>query len=72
MDPYRPMVYVGYVLSGFLFICGIAIATGLLMPPTMPQKFRIMFGIVMLLYGIYRFVNIRVKQQQRHEDRFLS
>ncbi len=72
MDPYRPMVYVGYVLSGFLFVCGIAIATGLLMPPTMPQKFRIMFGIVMLLYGIYRFVNIRIKQQQRDEDRFLS
>ncbi len=72
MDPYRPMVYLGYALSGFLFLCGIAIATGILMPPTMPQKFRIMFGIVMLLYGIYRFVNIRMQQQQRNEDRFHS
>ncbi|MGA7160394.1 MAG: hypothetical protein WBZ48_05290 [Bacteroidota bacterium] len=72
MDPNRPMVYIGYVLSGFLFVCGIVIATGLFMPPTMPQKFRVMFGVVMLLYGIYRFVNIRIKQQQRDEDRFLS
>ena len=72
MDPYRPMVYLGYALSGFLFLCGIVIATGIFMPPTMPQKFRIMFGIVMLLYGIYRFVNIRIQQQQRDEDRFHS
>ena len=72
MDPHRPLVIVGYVLSGFLFICGLVIASGLFIPPTMPQKFRIMFGVLMLLYGIYRFVNIRIKQQQRNEDRFLS
>lgn len=72
MDPHKPLVFVGYVLSGFLFVCGLVIASGLFMPPTMPQKFRIMFGVVMLLYGVFRFVNIRVKQQQRNEDRFLS
>ena len=71
MDSFKPMVYVGYVMSGFLFLCGIVIATGLFMPPTMPEKFRIMFGVVMLLYGIYRFVNIRMQQHQRHEDRFI-
>ena len=72
MDPYKPMVYIGYVFSGILFIGGLIIASGLFMPPTMPQKFRIMFGVVMLLYGVYRFVNIRIKQQQRNEDGFLS
>jgi len=72
MDPERPLVIVGYVLSAFLFVCGLVIATGLFMPPNMPQKFRIMFGVVMLLYGVYRFVNIRMKQQQKNEDRFLS
>jgi hypothetical protein len=71
MDSFKPMVYVGYVMSGFLFLCGIVIATGLFMPPTMPEKFRIMFGVVMLLYGIYRFVNTRMQQHQRNEDRFL-
>jgi ABC-type multidrug transport system permease subunit len=72
MDTQKPMVYLGYALSGFLFLCGIVIATGIFMPSTMPEKFRIMFGVVMLLYGVYRFVNIRIKQQQRNEDRFLS
>ena len=72
MDPYKPMIYIGYVFSGILFIGGLIIASGLFMPPTMPQKFRIMFGVVMLLYGVYRFVNIRIKQQQRSEDGFLS
>ena len=64
------MVYAGYAMAAILFLCGIVVASGLFMPPTMPQKFRIMFGVVMLLYGVYRFVNIRIKQQQRNEDRF--
>ncbi len=72
MDPYKPMVYIGYVFSGILFIGGLIIASGLFMPPAMPQKFRVMFGVVMLLYGVYRFVNIRIKQQQRNEDGSLS
>lgn len=66
------MLYLGYVLSACLFVGGVIVATGLFMPPTMPQKFRIMFGVVMLLYGVYRFIHLRIKQQQRNEDRFLS
>lgn len=69
MEPHEPMIYLGYVLSGFLFICGLVVATGLFIPPTMPHKFRITFGVVMLLYGLYRFVNLRIKQQQENEDR---
>jgi hypothetical protein len=72
MQPHEPMIYLGYVLSGFLFVCGVVVATGLFMPPTMPQKFRIMFGVVMLLYGVYRFVHLRIKHQQGNEDRTLS
>ena len=72
MYPDRPLIYIGYVFSAILFVGGLVIASGLFMPPTMPQKFRIMFGVVMLLYGVYRFVNIRIKQQQRNEDRSLS
>ena len=72
MDPQKPFVYLGYLLSGFLFVCGIVVAAGFFMPPTMPSRVRVMFGVVMLLYGVYRFVNIRMKQQQRDEDRFLS
>ena len=69
MEPHEPMIYFGYVLSGFLFICGLIVATGLFIPPTMPEKLRIMFGVVMLLYGVYRFINLRIKQQQENEDR---
>jgi hypothetical protein len=72
MEPHEPVLYLEYVLSACLFVCGVVVATGLFMPPTMPQKFRIMFGVVMLLYGVYRFINLRIKQQQRNEDRFLS
>ena len=30
----------------------------------MPGKFRVMFGVVLLLYGFYRFISLRIKQRQ--------
>jgi len=32
-----------------------------------PDKFRMMLGIFMLLYGTYRFASLRIKQRQ-HDD----
>ncbi len=35
----------------------------------MPEKFRVMFGVVLLLYGVYRFISLRIKQRQADEER---
>jgi hypothetical protein len=68
MDFGKAFLYFGYVMSGVLAVVGLIVISGFLLPPYIPQKFRIMFGVVLLLYGIYRFVTLRVKQQQKVED----
>jgi uncharacterized membrane protein YfcA len=35
----------------------------------LPDKFRVMFGVVLLLYGVYRFISLRIKQRQADEER---
>jgi NADH:ubiquinone oxidoreductase subunit 6 (subunit J) len=71
MEFNKIMVYVGYVISTFLFVVGVLILSGFLFPPNVPQKFRIMFGVVLVLYGIYRFLTSRIKKRQKDEERFI-
>ena len=33
-----------------------------------PEKFRLMFGAVLILYGIYRIISLRIKQRQTDEE----
>ncbi len=61
----------GYTISGVTFLAGIVVLTGSLLPSYLPDKFRVMFGVVLLLYGVYRFVTLRLKQQQRDEEQLL-
>jgi predicted metal-binding membrane protein len=68
MEPGKLLLYAGYVISIGVFLCGIIVLWGILLPPYIPQKFRIMFGVVLILYGIYRFITLRLKLQQRNED----
>jgi hypothetical protein len=34
----------------------------------LPDKFRVMFGVVLMLYGVYRFVSLRIKQRQKEDE----
>ena len=44
------------VLSSAAMGFGIVIASGIAAPPNIPQQFRVILGVVMILYGAYRFV----------------
>lgn len=33
-----------------------------------PDKFRMMLGVILVLYGSYRFVSIRMKQRQQSDE----
>ena len=44
------------ILAGFMFTDGV------------PDKFRIMFGVVITLMGVYRFVLTRSRALQRNRD----
>lgn len=53
----------GYVVSAIVILVGLAMIFGFLLTQT-PENYRILFGIVLLLYGIYRSVTIRIKQKK--------
>jgi len=62
-------MYLGYVVSVVTASAGIVIVSGLVLDRGIPPQFRITFGIVFILMGIYRFVLTRAKiQQWRTED----
>ena len=44
------------VLSTGAMLAGIAVMIGMLVPRNVPEQFRFMIGIVIFLYGAYRFV----------------
>ncbi len=58
--------YLGYTVSAVTFIFGVIILSGLAFR-YIPVEMRIMFGIVMVLMGIYRFVLTRTKIRQKSE-----
>jgi hypothetical protein len=69
MDPSKVFVYFGYAMSVVFF--GLGVYVLLLFPEEfhLPDKFRVMFGVVLLLYGVYRFISLRIKQRQADEER---
>jgi len=57
-------VYLGYAVSAVTFGFGSLLLTGWLVNTRMPGQFRIMFGVVLVLMGVYRFVLTRTKIRQ--------
>ncbi len=60
---------VGSITAGLVLIVGIIILTGSLIPSSVPENYRVVLGIVMVVYGTYRVVMIWMKQrQERNKD----
>ncbi|MGD0591573.1 MAG: hypothetical protein ABSA44_12380 [Bacteroidota bacterium] len=60
-------IYLGYSVSAVTFVFGIIIVSGLAFQ-YVPIQMRMMFGIVMILWGVYRFVLTKTRARQQHED----
>jgi len=58
MDVNRTVRYVILVLSAAAMVAGVLILTGFLVPrnESIGDELRIGFGVVILLYGAYRFI----------------
>jgi uncharacterized membrane protein len=61
-------VYLGYAVSAVTFIFGIVIVSGLAFQ-YIPVQMRLMFGIVMILWGMYRFVLTKTRARRQNEDK---
>ena len=60
-------MYLGYVVSVLTFVFGATIVSGIAFQ-YVPMHLRITFGIVLMLWGIYRFVYTRIRSHQKNED----
>jgi uncharacterized membrane protein len=62
------MIYVA-LTAGVLFILfGIVLLAMKSLIIGMPQQYRIMMGIVFILYGLFRLVNVYTKRQRQDES----
>lgn len=64
-------IIINIVTSVIVFAVGLLIAFGVI-TPSMAMSTRIIFGILFMAYGIYRFVNVQtkikiMKMQERSE-----
>lgn len=53
------------VLSAAVMLVGVLAMVGLLVPVYIPQQYRIIVGVVVFLYGLYRFVLSYFRLQRR-------
>lgn len=61
------MKYFAFAVSVLFVLLGIAILTGYIMNQGVPTQFRVMIGIVLVLYGVFRFLMTYFKKNQTTE-----
>jgi hypothetical protein len=50
------MKYVAYVVASLFIVLGIAILSGYYMKEGVPTQFRVIAGMVLILYGAFRII----------------
>jgi prolipoprotein diacylglyceryltransferase len=56
------MKYFAYVIAAIFILLGAAIIAGYFISGNYPAEFRIIIGIVLILYGIFRIVTTYFKK----------
>jgi hypothetical protein len=54
----------GYGIAGLMGIVGILVLSGVLASEGTPAQYRILFGIVLILYSAYRVMMTRTRRKQ--------
>ncbi len=62
------MKYFAYAIAIIFILLGIAILSGIFITVNVPSQFRVMIGIVLVLYGAFRLVMIYSKKNQSIEN----
>ena len=57
------------ILSGGAMVIGALVVAGVLVPRNLPEEFRLVTGIVVFLYGLYRFVVEYVRMASERRSR---
>ena len=60
----------GYLIAVLMVGCGVLIISGFLAPKFAGgDRIRVLFGVVVLLYGVLRFVQTRMKGERKRYER---
>ena len=62
----KVMRYIAYTAAVIFILFGIAILAGYFIKESVPQQFRIMAGIVLILYGAFRLIITYFKKNQNN------
>ena len=62
------MKYFAYVIAILFVILGIAILGGFFMANNVPSQFRVMIGVVLVLYGAFRLIMTYSKKNESNEN----
>ncbi|HUN64801.1 MAG TPA: hypothetical protein VMW43_01785 [Bacteroidota bacterium] len=65
MNPQIILNIVGGITAGLVLVLGIIILFGQLLPDYIPDNYRLILGIVMVVYGTYRFIMMFMKERAR-------
>ena len=55
---------VGYGMSVVMGVVGILVLSGVLMSQGVSTQIRVIFGLVLVLYSVYRFMMTRARSKQ--------
>ena len=59
---------VGLFTAGLVLLVGAVILAGLFMPAYIPERYRWLLGVIMVVYGTYRIGMIWMKQRRDHRE----
>ncbi len=62
------MKYIAYSAGAVFILLGLAVLFTNITPAYFPSEFRVVMGIVLFLYGIFRIIMTVFKQRQSSED----
>jgi hypothetical protein len=65
LDVNKVLNVVVMVLSAAVMLVGLLAIVGMLIPVYIPEQYRIIVGVVVFLYGLYRFVLSYFRIQRR-------
>jgi hypothetical protein len=57
--------YTILVISSAAMLLGVLIMVGILVPRNFPDQYRVIMGVVVFLYGLYRFVIAYTRSPRR-------
>lgn len=60
--------YTILIISAAAMALGVLIIAGVLVPRNFPEQFRVIMGIVVFLYGLYRFVIAYYRSSRRSSE----